>query len=198
MISDKFVIVGAVLSMIGSSTYIRHTIQGKTKPNRVSFFMWAFAALVAFGAELHEHVGIQAFMTFVVGFSPLLIFFSSFVNKKSYWQITRFDLICGSLSLLGVILWLITRHGNIAIALTIAGDAIAGLPTFRKAFTHPETESYFLFLMAFINSSLVILTIKNWNFATYGFPIYIWLATLYLFIFVKFELGKKVQVKFAI
>src|SRR3989344_4087709 len=139
MISEKFVILGAVIHVfLGSSTYIIHTIQGRTRPNRVSWFMWAFAAFVAFAAELHEGVGLQALMTFVVGFSPLLIFLASFVNKKAYWKITRFDIICGGLSLLGLSLWLITKEGSAAIAFAIAGDSFAGIPTFRKAFSHPE------------------------------------------------------------
>ena len=98
---------------------------------------------MAFGAELHEGVGIQALMTFIVGFSPFLVFLASFVNKKSYWKITKFDVVCGALALLGLSLWLVTREGNAAIAFAIAGDTFAGIPTFKKAFTHPETESYF-------------------------------------------------------
>lgn len=193
MISDKFVILGAVLNMIGSATYIRDTIAGKTRPNRVSWFLWAFAAFVAFGAELHQHVGLQALMTFIVGFSPFLVFLSSFVNKKSVWKITRFDWVCAALSLLGIALWLITKHGNFAIGMTIAADAFAGIPTFRKAFSHPESESYMLFILAGMNSLLTILTIKTWNFATYGFPIYIFVATIYLFTMVRFKLGLRLK-----
>ncbi|MBI2589352.1 hypothetical protein HYW35_04095 [Candidatus Saccharibacteria bacterium] len=193
MISDKFVILGATLHLIGSSTYILHTIQGKTKPNRVSWFMWAFAAFVAFGAELHEGVGLQALMTFMVGFSPFLIFLASFVNRRAYWKITKFDIICGVLSLLGLLLWFVTKEGSAAIAFAIAGDTFAGIPTFKKAFSHPETESYFLFLMTAIYAGITLLTIEHWDFATYAFPIYIFVATIYLFVTVKFRLGPRLM-----
>lgn len=191
MISEKFIIVAALVHLSGQLSYIVHTVQGKTKPNRVSWFMWAFAALVAFSAQLHEGVGLQALMTFMVGFGPLMIFFASFVNKKSYWRITRFDLICGALALLGLLLWLTTREGSTAIAFAIAGDTFAGIPTFRKAFRHPETESWYLYFIATLFSGITLLTIDHWNFATYGFPLYVFIACVFLLASVRFKVGTK-------
>lgn len=194
MISEKFVILGALIHIIfGSSSYIIHTLQGRTHPNRVSWFMWAFAALVAFAAQLHEGVGLQSLMTFMVGLSPLLIFLASFVNPKSHWEITKFDIVCGGLSLLGLSLWLVTKEGSAAIAFAIAGDSFAGVPTFRKAFSHPESESYLLFLTAIIFSGLTLLTIKEWNFATYAFPLYIFIACIFLFVAIRFKIGPRLR-----
>lgn len=192
MINEKFIILAALLHVSGQLTYIIHTIQGRTKPNRISWFMWAFAALVAFGAELHEGVGLQALMTFMVGFGPLLIFIASFLNKKSYWKITNFDILCGILALLGLLLWLITKDASTAIAFAIAGDTFAGIPTFRKAYRYPETESYYLYLTGYIFAGTTLLTIDNWTFATYAFPLYVLVACLLLLISVRFKIGSKI------
>lgn len=192
MIDEKFIIPAALLHAGGSATYIAHTLQGRTKPNRVSWFMWAFVAFVAFGAELHEGVGLQSLMTFIVGLSPFLIFLASFVNKKAYWKITKFDIACGILSLIGISLWLITREGSSAIAFAIAGDIFAGIPTFRKAFVYPETESYFLYFTGTVFAAVTLLTIDNWNFATYAFPIYIFIACFFLLLSVRFKIGLKI------
>ena len=191
MISENFIYLGAALNLIGSSTYVLHTLQGKTKPNRVTWFLWALAPLIAFAAQLDEGVGKQAILTFVVGFGPLLVFAASFINRKSIWKLTRFDFACGALSVLGLILWLVTDEGNLAIALSIAADGLAALPTVVKSFKEPETESYTVFLLGAVNAALTLLTIKVWAFAEYGFALYILIICLLLFTLIKFEVGKK-------
>jgi len=41
-----------------------------------------------------------------------------------------------------------------------------------------------------ISALLTILTIKNWNFQTYAFPVYIFIVVVNLFLLTKFKLGK--------
>ena len=79
MINQNFAIVAAVLSSIGGIGYLVYTLQGKVKPNKVTFFLWAFAALIAFFAEIKQGVGVESLLTFSVGFLPLLIFIASFL-----------------------------------------------------------------------------------------------------------------------
>lgn len=99
MLNENFVILGFVIQMLGSLRYLIKTIQGEVKPNKVTFFMWSLAPLIAFAAEIKQGVGIQSLMTFSVGFSPLVIFVASFLNKKAEWKLGPFDFICGTLSL---------------------------------------------------------------------------------------------------
>ena len=40
---------------------------------------------------------------------PLLIFLASFVNRRSYWQLNRFDLSCGALSVAALVVWVAAR-----------------------------------------------------------------------------------------
>lgn len=127
----------------------------------------------------------------MVGFSPLLIFLASFVNKKAEWKLGSFDFICGTLSLIGLALWYITRVGNVAIMFSIIADGLAALPTIVKSYNYPETENGWVYLAAAISASLTLLTIKIWNFAHWGFPAYILIVTLIIFSLVQFKLGKR-------
>jgi hypothetical protein len=74
VIDETFVIVGALLSFAGSVGYLRDTLKGKTSPNRVSWFLWAFTPMIAFSAEIGHGVGLASMMTFALGFGPLLVF----------------------------------------------------------------------------------------------------------------------------
>lgn len=165
--------LGALLSVVGTASYVVATVKGQTKPNRVSWFLFALAPLVGFAAQISEGVGLRALMTFMVGFGPLVIFIASFVNKKSYWKLTRGDYICGAFSLLALALWGITRTGDVAIALSIVADLAAGAPILMKAWRHPQTESPWLFLLGIGNSGITLLTIDVWSFTNSAFAIYI-------------------------
>ena len=192
MISEKFVLLGALLSLLGTLSYICDTIKGTTKPNRVSWFLWTLAPMLAFSAELKEGVGLRSLMTFMAGFMPLLVFLASFVNKKSFWKIERLDVACGFLSLVGLVLWLITKHGFFAISFAIMADALAAVPTLLKSFKDPESESYLAFAGGGISAFITLLTIKNWTYANYGFPIYILLICLSFVLLIRFRIGVRI------
>ena len=195
MIDERFLIIGVFLSLVGGLSYLIDTVKGKTQPNKVTWFLWALAPLIAFTAEVQQGVGWQASLTFIVGFNPLMIFLASFFNKKSTWKISKFDLVCGCLSVLGIILWLITKVGNIAIALSIAADALAGVPTIVKAYRAPETESSLIYLLSGINAVITLATIDQWNFQHYAFPVYIMLLCITLYTLVKFKIGRILKLK---
>lgn len=193
MLNENFVLLGVFINLLGGISYIKDTVQGKIRPNRLSWGLWAVAVLIAFSAEISQGVGIQSLATFMVGFTPLLIFLASFVNKKAYWKISRFDLLCGVLSIVGLILWQITKIGNIAIIFSIFADLMAGIPTLTKSYKYPETENWIEFMSSFISMGIAMLTIKIWTFAYYGFPLYIFLYDLTAVLLIKFKLGKRIE-----
>lgn len=190
MLNENFVILGFAIQALGSFKYLIETIQGRVKPNKVTFLLWSLAPLIAFSAEIKQNVGIQSLTTFSVGFFPLLIFIASFFNKKAQWKLKSFDLICGFLSLVGLLLWYITQIGNIAIVFAILADGLAALPTIAKVYKFPETENGWLYSAGAVNASLTLLTIKTWNFAHYSFPVYILILDLIIFLPVYFKISK--------
>ena len=170
---EYLVIIAAVASLLAAFVYIRSMFIGSTKPNRVSWLMWAIAPLIGTAAALSTGVGWAVLPVFMAGFSPLLIFTASFFAKKAYWKLSTFDYVCGVLSVFALIMWWLTKDPNIAIVFAIASDALASIPTIMKARTNPETESVWPFLIGTFGavSSLVIATL--WTFSEYAFPIYL-------------------------
>lgn len=193
MLDTKVLLLVPVLSLIGSASYIRAVIKGQAKPNRVTWVLWALAPLIAFAAEINAGVGLQSLVTFMAGFGPLLIVIASFISRNAVWKLTRFDFICGGLSVLGLILWLLTRQGDIAIVFAIAADGLAALPTLKKSFIDPDSESSFVFTLAIISSGLTLLTIDTWTVAHAAFPIYLLLICIVLVLLIRFKLGLKLR-----
>lgn len=191
MIDERFAILGALLSFGGVVVYLVETIRGTSRPNRVTWFLWSLVPFIAFFAQIKEGVGYSSLLTFVSGFGPFLVFLASFINKKSYWEIGRFDIVCGAIAIVGVILWLVTSNPNLAILFSIIADGAAASPTVVKSFKFPETESYFAFLGGAVGAVLTLLTVSEWSFPNFAFPLYIFSLCTLLTVLIKFEIGKR-------
>jgi hypothetical protein len=180
MIDPRFVILASLFNLIGSLCYARLTVKGLTQPNRITWLLWAVAPMIAVAGELSAGVGLTALMTFMVGFGPLVIFCSSFVNRNAYWKLAMFDWFCGGLSVAALVGWQLAGIPQLAIGLSIAADALAAIPTITKAYRLPESESGVAFLGGLISATITLLTIHHWNFATYAFPAYLVVLTALL------------------
>ena len=191
MINENWIIVGVFLQVVGGWSYLVDTVKGHVKPNKVSWLLWSIAPLIAFFAMIQQGVGMQAWVTFIVGFVPLVIFIASFFNKEAEWEISKVDIICGVLSVLGLVLWMVTQVGNIAIFFSIMADGLAAIPTIIKSYKEPETENANIFIFGVVNSLIGILTITIWNFETYGFPIYLFVVIAIIAFFIRSKIGKK-------
>lgn len=190
MLNENFVIIGAILNLIGSLSYLIATIKGGIKPDRVTWLLWSIVPFIAFTAQIKQGVGIQSLTTFMTGFTPLMIFTASFLNKKAYWRLGRLDIICGFLSILGILLWYITKTGNTAIVFSILADGLAAIPTIVKSYHSPETEDYKIYLLGGSAAAITLLTIKTWSFAYFGWSLYSLILTLLLAFLIRFKLGK--------
>lgn len=190
MIDQNFAFLGAIIFALGSVGYLVDTVKGKVKPNRVTWFIWALAPLIAFSAQLEAGVGIhQSLLTFMAGFIPLVILLASFVNKKSYWKISKLDISCGVLSGIGLILWQVTGTGFVAIIFALLADFLAAIPTILKSYRHPETENWMFYLCNAVSALITLLTITSWTFEAYSFPLYLFVITVVLTLIIRFRAG---------
>lgn len=167
------VFIGAALQLIGIWAYIRDTIAGETKPNRVTWLMWAIAPCIATVAALMDGVSWSVLPVFMAGFGPLLVFIVSFFNKKAYWQLGSLDYACGIFSVLALVLWATTQQPAVAILFAIASDGAAALPTLIKSWKHPESETVDPYIMGIISPLTSFFAIETWIFSAYAFPIYL-------------------------
>jgi hypothetical protein len=193
MLNQYFIIIGTLIGAAGSFAYLVDTVKGKVKPNRVSFLLWSIVPFIAFAAQIKQGVGLESLMTFSTGFLPLTTFIASFVNKNAEWKITKFDIVCGILSIIGLVLWLITKVGNIAITFSILADGLAAIPTIVKAYQYPDTELAWPWMATVVGVVLTLLTLNELTFANSGFIIYILIINTLIFTLVQFRIGEKLS-----
>lgn len=167
------VLIGAVVQLFGIFVYIRATVRGETKPNRVTWLMWSVAPLIGSVAAFSDGVRWAVLPVFMSGFAPLLVFIASFVNPKSFWKLEKFDYICASCSILALLLWWITKEPLIAIIFSIASDAFAAIPTLLKSWKHPDSESVEAYTTGLFCSITSFFALKTFSFSELAFPIYL-------------------------
>ena len=114
------------------------------------------------------------------GLSPFLILLASFLNERAYWKLSAFDYACGALSGLAIVLWYVTENPNVAIAFAILSDALAAMPTLRKAWRNPESEFSWPFLVGIFSPMTSFLVAPMWTFSQIAFPAYLVLINILL------------------
>jgi hypothetical protein len=127
----------------------------------------------------------------MVGFMPLLIFVGSFHNSAAVWKVRRMDYACGAFSVVGTVVWLVTRNGVLAISAAIAADFLAGVPTLMKSWTHPQTETVHSYIGALISMVVLLLTVDQWTFDVVAFPLFVACTAAVQSAVVGFELGPR-------
>ena len=190
MLPQIFAIIGAFIASLGGFYYLYETIIGKSKPNRITWLLWGIFPMITFIAQKSQGVQDISWVTFVSGFTPLLVFGASYMNKKSYWKSQRQDYYLMIGALLGIILWAITKNANIAILFSLLADFFAAIPTIIKCFKYPQSESWIAYSISTFGFALSILTIKSFVFQNYAFVIYL---TIINFIMVLFASRKTVK-----
>lgn len=171
MLSEQFIWFGGMVVLVAGLGYIVATVRGQARPNRVSWGLWSATSWLAFLGQLDEGVGAAAVLTFAAALTPSLIFLGSFVGGAD-WRFSRLDVTCLLLALATLVAWQITASGLVAIVLSIAVDAIAGIPTIVQAWREPESESHLPYTAGMVSAACTLLALDEFTLASAAFAIY--------------------------
>lgn len=172
------VLLGAIVSLYGIAFYLRDIFRGTTKPNLVTWVLWVSTAWIAVAAELASGVRWAVVPVFMTGFGPFLIIVAALIKKNAAWQLHVFDYVCGGLSILAIILWLTTKQPTLAVLFVILGDALAFIPTLKKAWRYPETETGIAYTTAVFNMVTTFFAVQHYTLIEAAFPLYSVLVNL--------------------
>ena len=193
MLDPRFVYVAVALSVLGSASYVRDTLRGTTSPHRVTWGLWAVEGIMAFVVEIEQHVGLAAVMTLALGLMPLIVFLASFVNRRTVWRVDALDVACGAVSVTGLVFWAFVNEPTLALLSFVAADFIAALPTYRKAWKAPQSETSRVFVLGAVNTGITLLTLRSFTTAGALFPGVIMMTDSILSVLIMTRLGPRLQ-----
>ncbi len=193
MLPGYAVYIAAIINAGGVTGYIRDTLRGSTFPHRVTWFLWGFIPLVTVTVQLREHVGIQTVMTLTYFATAMAVLVMSFLARRGSWEVTAFDWACGGVCLAAVAVYAATLKGDLAISLLLTAEFFAAVPTVRKSWKAPETETWTVFLVGVVSSSITLLTVTHWTFPTYALSAWIGLQSGTQVMLVRGRLGPRLR-----
>jgi hypothetical protein len=172
MLDPRFVWLGAAVNLAAGALAVVAIVQGKARPNRVTWLVWAIAGWIAFSAQFLQGVLLPAVLTAVVASIPTAILITSLLTGRGTWWESRVDQACLGLTLALVPLWLTLGSGDLGIALSITVHALAAVPTVAKVWRDPGSEPGVPYTAGMFNAVVTLLTLPMLTFATAGFALY--------------------------
>lgn len=165
---ESLAILASFLAIIGNLSYLKDTFANKVKPHPYTWLVWTIVSLVTFFGQLKKGAGIGALPTGVAEAFTIIIFLYSlkYIFKKGFGYIRRIDTYFLVAALVGLIPWFITKDPTISVIIVVSIDVIAFMPTLRKTWKHPETESPLLYKMNVARHVLTLFSIEAYNIAT--------------------------------
>ena len=132
-------------------------------------------------------------VTFVLGVTPLVVCVLALVTGRADSGRVGLSAACTVIAVVGIVLWQLTSNPVLAVLFCIVADLFASLPTLIKANVEPLSEYPLPYLMSATAMAITLLTIQDWSFAVYGFPLYMLLINAAIFSVASFSVASTVH-----
>lgn len=160
--------VAIVLSIVGYIPYLRDILRGKTKPHAFSWIVWTLITFIVGFAQLAAGSGWGTFHNLVTGFICLAIVYFALRNKDK--DIKRVDVCLFVAALLTIPLWVLTKDPTYSVVLITAIDTISFVPTIRKTWHDPTSETLVSYVIAGLKYCISVVAITSYGLATLVYP----------------------------
>jgi hypothetical protein len=161
---DFLAIIAAILAVAGNLPYIRDAFTHRVKPHPFTWLVWTIVSAIVFFGQLAKGAGIGALPAGVAEIFTIIIFIFSLQYGFKYVQKT--DKYFLAAALFGIIPWLIFDNPTISVIIAVVIDLIAFVPTLRKTYEHPETETPILYGSNVLRHILTLFSLQAYNIAT--------------------------------
>ena len=178
MLEAKIIIgvIAIVLTFVGYIPYIRDIFKKKTTPHIFTWFIWTLAVGITYGLQVAGGGGIGSWITLSVVCFCFFVFVTSLRNGNK--DITKSDVVFFILAILALFLWKVIKQPVWSIILIVSVDILGFVPTIRKSWNKPYSETLFTYELNTIRHALSIFALQQFNILTLLFPIAWTLANL--------------------
>lgn len=161
-------IIAVILTIAGYIPYIRDTLKGRTTPHVYTWFIWGFVTAIAYGLQVEGGAGVGSLVTLAVSLICFFIFLLGMrIGKK---DITRSDTIFFILSFVALSLWLIAKQPVLSVILASSIDLLGFVPTIRKSWNKPYSETLFTYELNTFRHWLSLLALQHYSIVTWLYP----------------------------
>ena len=163
-VKETFAIVAALLAVAGNLPYLWDILKRRVQPHPYTWMVWSIVSLTVFFGQVAKGAGIGALPTAASEVFTLIIFLFSL--KYGFKGIKRIDTIFLFIALAGLGLWFITNDPTYSVVIAVGIDVVAFIPTLRKTWEHPSTETPILYGSNVLRHILALFSLQTYNVAT--------------------------------
>lgn len=161
---ESIAVIAALLAVIGHVPYMIDVLKKRVEPHAYTWFVWSIVSCVVFFGQLAKGAGIGALPTAASEIFTIIIFVLSL--RYGWKHIEKTDHIFLAIALLGLIPWALTNDPTTSVIIVVAIDAVAFIPTLRKTWKKPYTETPLLFGTNVARHFLALFSLQSYNIAT--------------------------------
>ncbi len=161
---ENIAIIAAILAVVGNLPYLWDVIKRKVEPHAYTWFVWSIVSCIVFFGQLSKGAGIGALPTGASEIFTIIIFFFSLPN--GFKHVKKIDTFFLVVALLGLIPWILTKDPTISVIIAVSIDLIAFIPTLRKTWLKPKTETPLLYGTNVLRHALALFSLQTYNIAT--------------------------------
>lgn len=171
-------IVAFLFALISYGPYLRDMLRGVTKPHAYTWLIWTLtngtaAAGAWYGGGGYGAVG----QLFGAGLTGAFFLLSLRYGTKN---VTRSDGVILAVAILAIFLWWILENPLLSVLLVTAIDAIAYIPSFRKSYEEPWSESLLSWNTFTFSAILSVVALQEYNVLTLSYLLMTIFANLIL------------------
>ncbi len=155
-------IIAVTLTFVAYIPYYRDILKGKTRPHIYSWSLWGLLTILLVALQIKGGAGPATWVTAAAGLLCIGVVFLSLKNGKK--DITTSDTVVAVLALLAIAFWLLVDQPEVSITLVILADMLAFIPTVRKSYHHPHTETLSLYVTNALRFGLALLAVEHYTY----------------------------------
>jgi uncharacterized protein with PQ loop repeat len=154
--------IAVILTFLAYIPYYRDILMGKTRPHVYSWSLWGLLTVLLVGLQIKGGAGAAVWVTAAAGLLCFGVVLLSLKNGNK--DITKSDTVVALLSLVAIFFWLVVERPIISITLVILADILAFIPTVRKSYNQPYSETLSLYTTNALRFILALFAVENYNY----------------------------------
>lgn len=161
---EGFAIVATLLAIAGNLPYLFDIVRGRVRPHPYTWLVWTIVSCIVFFGQVAKGAGIGALPTGASEIFTVIIFLFSL--KYGFKGVTRTDTVFLIVALLALVPWVLTKDPTLSVVIAVGIDLVAFVPTLRKTWIHPATETPVLYGSNVLRHILALCSLQTYNVAT--------------------------------
>lgn len=161
-------IIAIMMGFIWYYPYFYDIYKWKTKPHAFSWLIWFVVSWIGFAIQVFENWWIWSSVLWFVSATCLALTIIWFYQRQiQYWVLDWVSLFLAAIS---ICLWIFTKNPFYSVLLISFIDFLGCVPTYKKIYYQPESETLFTWYFMDIRLLIWIVALSTYSFNTVFYP----------------------------